>query len=292
MFQRSNRLLGRCLSMGVAAAAMFGFAGCVSQGDYDGAVETARGAQNGKITAERERDEARAAADLMRNQLTRNEAALAELRDQNSQLRKALEDAGISLKDLQDRIGRVEFGPLDAQTDEALRALAAQYPDLIVYDPERGMLRFASDLTFDSGSDAVKDTARSSLEALARILSSGTAASYEVHIIGHTDSQRITSSTARQHPTNVHLSCHRAISVRKELSGMGVAPDKMLAAGWGEFRPAVENNANGNTPQNRRVEIFLARSTATGLSTPIEPMTTRAAPERTAPPTRQPEISK
>lgn len=73
---------------------------------------------------------------------------------------------------------------------------------------------------------------------------------------------------------------------------MGVAPDKMLAAGWGEFRPAVENNANGNTPQNRRVEIFLARSTATGLSTPIEPMTTRAAPERTAPPTRQPEISK
>jgi chemotaxis protein MotB len=222
----------------------------------------------------------------------RAESSLAELKDQNAKLRKALEDAGLSLADLQKRFGSVEFGPLDQQTDEALRQLAAQYPDLIKYDPDRGMLRFASDLTFDSGSAVVKDTARSSLDALAKILNSGPASAYEVHIVGHTDSQRISSNTAKQHPTNVHLSCHRAISVRQELASMGVPPDKLLAAGWGEYRPAVPNNANGNTPQNRRVEIFLARSTATGLTTPIEPTTTRAQPERTAAPTRQPEVTK
>jgi flagellar motor protein MotB len=32
-----------------------------------------------------------------------------------------------------------------------------------------------------------------------------------------------------------------------------------MAGGWGEFRPAVANNANGNTPANRRVEIYLAK---------------------------------
>ena len=44
---------------------------------------------------------------------------------------------------------------LDPATDQALRDLAAQYPDLVVYDPDRGMIRFTSDLTFGSGSAEV-----------------------------------------------------------------------------------------------------------------------------------------
>ena len=96
--------------------------------------------------------------------------------------------------------------------------------------------------------------------------------------------------TANKHPTNMHLSCHRAISVRKELMAMGVPADKMQAAGWGETRPYVPNTSSGNTPQNRRVEIYLAR--ARGAMAAQADAGSVAAPERTTPPDRQPDISK
>ena len=153
------------------------------------------------------------------------------------------------------------------------------------------MLRFASDLTFDSGSDIVKDQAKQALSALGNILKSSAASPYEVFIVGHTDSQRISGGTAQRHPTNMHLSCHRAIAVRSALAGMGVPADKMFAAGWGENRPAVPNTGNGNTPANRRVEIFLTRSTASSMGGEIDTPTT-ATPDRETPPARQPEVEK
>jgi hypothetical protein len=55
----------------------------------------------------------------------------------------------------------------------------------------------------------------------------------------------------------MHLACHRAISVRRQLVSLGVPPDKMMSAGWGEHRPSVPNTGAGNTPQNRRVEIYI-----------------------------------
>jgi len=72
-----------------------------------------------------------------------------------------------------------------------------------------------------------------------------------------------------------------------------VPPDKMMVAGWGEFRPAVPNSGpKGNTPQNRRVEIYLTRSTATSLGGEAEPAGGAAKPDTTTPPARQPDIIK
>jgi len=295
---RSFRFSSRRLAAIAALAALpsLGLVGCVSQEEYDRTAETARGAVNGKTLAERERDEARAAADLMRNQLLRAEAAQRELDAQNAQMRAALEAAGMSIKDLERRMGDFAMGPLDATTNEALTQLAAQFPDLISYDEARGMLRFNADLTFDSGSAVVRDTARSSLLALGKVLNSSSASNYEVHIIGHTDSQRPSANTQKLHPTNMHLSCHRAISVRQELVGMGVEGAKMQAAGWGEFRPIVANSGTGNTPANRRVEIYLTRATGSLSSSDmrLEQPTPggSSTPDRATPPKRQPEVTK
>jgi len=234
--------------------------GCVGQGEYDRLYETNNSltARNAELT--RERDEARAAADLMRSSIGSGAGTMADLQKQNIELRRLLEQAMSDYRSLESRMAGLQFGPLDAATDEALTTLAAQFPDLIKYDSARGMLRFASDLTFDSGQDAVKNDAKGALSALAQVLNSGSAARYQVVVEGHTDSQRISSGTAARHPTNRHLSAHRAIAVINELSKMGVPADRMMAAGWGEHKPAVPNTGTGNTPANRRVEIFLARS--------------------------------
>jgi len=281
--------------LALAALVAGGTGGCASIDELDRSNDTARGALNARLSAEKERDELRLANEQLRGQLGRSESGLSELQAQNAALRKAMNDSGMSLDDLQKKLAALEFGPLDEKTDQALQQLAAQYPDLIKYDSARGMLRFASDLTFDSGSAIVKDSARSSIDALGKILTTSSASGYEVHIAGHTDSQRISSSTSKLHPTNVHLSCHRAISVREELTKLGVAPTKIMAAGWGEFRPLVANSSNGNTPQNRRVEIFLARATgdsSISVSEPTETARIKSTPERNTTPTRQPDITK
>lgn len=255
--------------------------GCVGQGQYDRLYETNRSltARNADLT--RERDEALAQVDLLRRNYGSSAGALAELERQNSDLRKQLDQALADYRDLDNRLASMKFGPVDPQTDRALEALAAQFPDLIKYDSSRGMLRFASDLTFDSGSDLVKENAKSALNALAQVLTSSSATNYDVVVEGHTDSQRIANpATAREHKTNRRLSAHRAVSVISELATLGVANERMMAAGWGEYRPAVPNTSSGNTPQNRRVEIFLVRSSsATTPTTTTETTTVTPTPE-------------
>ncbi|MFG0284825.1 MAG: flagellar motor protein MotB [Phycisphaerales bacterium JB039] len=179
-------------------------------------------------------------------------------RQQIAQLQDQLGIERDALADFESRLGNVQLMGIDAETSRALVALARQYPDLITYDAQRGMLQFNSDLTFGSGSDQIKPGAQETLQALANILSSGSAANYELMILGHTDAQPIGNPATRQnHPTNMHLACHRAISVRRQLVSLGVPPEKMMAAGWGEHRPVTPNTGTGNTPQNRRVEIYI-----------------------------------
>lgn len=230
------------------------------------------------LILERQLDESKREAELLRQQRAQSDRALAEHQRTIAQLQQELDAATGRLRQLDDRLRAMPLAALDPETEHALATLAAQHPTLIQFDAGRGMLRFASDLTFDSGSDVVKPEARQSLAALAQILTSSAAQAYEVHIVGHTDAQPISAAAARGHPTNMHLSCHRAIAVRRELASLGVPAEKMLAAGWGEHRPAVPNAPNGNTPQNRRVEIYLTRPATTyGAATPITPPPARQA---------------
>lgn len=292
----ARTLRGRILTgLGLLICATF-FGGCVGQGEYDRLFETNRSLTSRNAELQRERDEARAQVDLMRGNIGSSAGTLSDLQTQNASLRAQLDKALGDFRDLQSRIDSMKFGPLDADTDQALTALAAQYPDLIKYDSARGMLRFAADLTFDSGSDVVKEEAKRAIAALGQILNNTSASGYDVYIEGHTDSQRISANTAKRHPTNRHLSAHRAISVIEDLSKIGVKPGRMLAAGWGEWRPAVPNSSSGNTPANRRVEIFLVKASVGTMmldenQVPAERSGT-AKPSREKPPAKPVDMSK
>jgi chemotaxis protein MotB len=270
-----------------------GFGGCTTQQNYDQLVDANRSLKDRNEDLRRTNQELESENALLQRQRTANENAVAELTRVNSSLRQQLQAAGVALDEFGNRLAGLQFGSLDPETDRALTALAAQFPDVIRYDSARGMLRFASDVTFASGSDQVQDGVRSSLQALAQILTSSAAAPYEVLIVGHTDSQKISAGTAQRHPTNMHLSAHRAISVRSSLSSMGVPADRMYAAGWGEHRPISANaQPSGNTPANRRVEIYLTR--ATGVQPESNTAATSSTPpvRREAMPTRQPDMTK
>ena len=73
------------------------------------------------------------------------------------------------------------------------------------------------------------------------------------------------AATKAKHPTNWHLSAHRAISVQKILAGAGVAESRTAVVGMGEFRPIEPNKANkGGNPRNRRVEMYIVPAKSIG----------------------------
>lgn len=242
------------VTAGLAFAGNLG--GCASNTDL---LDSSRALQERNTQLLAENQSLRAALDAAQGELGGLRKANSDLRALSDQLLAENARLKDQLAQFDANLANLKFAALDVETDSALRDLAAQYPDLIEYDSARGILRFKSDLTFASGSDVVSSAGKSSIEALARILNATAAQNYDLRIVGHTDSQRISAATARNHPTNWHLSTHRAISVGRELQSMGIDPARIEAAGRGEYDPLVPNTASGNTPQNRRVDIYIVR---------------------------------
>ena len=231
--------------------------GCVQQDKYDNTVMSARSLKEQLVAAEQERDTARANIEEVRSQLAQAQTTNADLRGQVTEIDAEFQQQLAKYDELLQRVSRIEFGPLPVELEIALDELADQYPALLSFDAQHGLLRFSSDFSFDLGSAELRSTAESTIVTLADILNSEQATAFELRLIGHTDNVPIERpSTLRQHPTNVHLSVHRAISVRDSLVAAGVDAARIQVAGYGEFRPIVANGAKG-AAANRRVELVM-----------------------------------
>ena len=106
-----------------------------------------------------------------------------------------------------------------------------------------------SDLSFDTGSYAIKSNMRPVLDQFASGLSGQ---NYDVRIVGHTDN---TGSYAINQP----LSVNRANSVRDYLGARGVNTSRISTSGVADTQPLASNANEYGRAQNRRVEIFLGQ---------------------------------
>jgi chemotaxis protein MotB len=75
-----------------------------------------------------------------------------------------------------------------------------------------------------------------------------------IRVDGHTDKRPLTGG---RFPDNWALSTARATSVVKYLVSQGVSPQRLAAAGFGEFQPLVEGESTEQLAQNRRIEFKL-----------------------------------
>jgi len=148
---------------------------------------------------------------------------------------------------------------LPVELSTMLEDFAKQQPDMVEYDSSRGIVKFKSDLLFDKGSDTVAASAIEAVKSLSTILNSEQGKKFDVIIAGHTDDIPIQKPETRaKHPTNWHLSSHRAIAVLNVMAGSGIESKRMSVRGFGEFRPIAENKPNkGGNERNRRVEIYI-----------------------------------
>ncbi len=220
-------------------------------------VEQERDALKLSLHAEQARAgalEQRMEAEQLKRSATR--AEVARLREQIDKLTQHNQDLQAALDRIKNReLERptVAVSPLPANVDRALQDLAGRFSGRIWYDQPRGAVSFANDRLFDSGSDVVRTDAHAALHELAAILAMPELADFDVVVVGHTDASPITRpETLARHPSNWHLSVHRALAVKDVLMGAGVPPTRVGVMGYGDQRPASDDPAS-----NRRVEVFI-----------------------------------
>ena len=118
--------------------------------------------------------------------------------------------------------------------------------------PGGAMIAIEGSVLFDSGKAKLRSQAQRTLEDVVSALR-GQYSDKEILVFGHTDDQPISKSGWQD---NYELSAERALAVVRWLKDRGVQPDRLAAAGCGEYRPRVPNSSADNRQKNRRVEIF------------------------------------
>ncbi|MBN1759563.1 MAG: flagellar motor protein MotB [Chitinispirillaceae bacterium] len=114
-------------------------------------------------------------------------------------------------------------------------------------------VKVADPIGFDIGEADIKPELISVLSQIAEII--GRVDGTQIRVEGHTDDIPIHT---REYPSNWELSAARALNVVKFLASRGnIAPARLSAIGYGEYRPLVPNTSVKNRVQNRRIEIFV-----------------------------------
>ena len=138
-----------------------------------------------------------------------------------------------------------------------LRAILGNRPDIRIVGDR---FVFQSEVFFDTGKSTLdKPEGRAELDALASALLElekkipGEIA-WVLRVDGHTDVRPINSPQFRN---NWDLSAARAISVVQYLIGKGVSPQRLVAAGFGEFQPIDSDKTDEAFNRNRRIELKL-----------------------------------
>ncbi len=145
---------------------------------------------------------------------------------------------------------------------EILKELAVEIGrgEVIVKDRSTGLIVDVSDkVLFDTGAIEIKDHGKAVLRQVAKSLMG--ARGHVFQIGGHTDSDPIVSPEVKERfPTNWELSSARATNVVRFLSEKcGVPGERLVAAGYARYRPAVPNTTDENKARNRRIEIAVVR---------------------------------
>jgi chemotaxis protein MotB len=194
---------------------------------------------------------------------------LLELRDQIATLNAALEaseqkarEQEVQIADLGTRLNAAlasKVAELAAYRSEffgRLKEVLGERPDVRIVGDR---FVFQSEVLFDVGSAEIAEAGKAQLAQFARTLIEISAEIPEdidwiLRVDGHTDPRPIAT---RQFRSNWELSAARAIAVVNFLQSQGVPPRRLVAAGFGEYRPLDETADEEAFRRNRRIELKL-----------------------------------
>ena len=247
------------------------------EGERDRIRGAAQGAQSSNDAGKAEVGRLSSQIDLEKAATARAVAQIEILNQQISALRRqiaALEsaldvtekkekDAQLHIADLGQRLNvalaqRVqELSRYRSDFFGKLRDILGNRPDIRVVGDR---FVFQSEVFFDSGQAVLRPEGRTELDKLATALLDlekqiPSEINWVLRVDGHTDTRPLSGTT--QFKTNWDLSAGRAISVVQYLISKGVPPQRLVAAGFGEFQPIDPGTTDESHSRNRRIELKL-----------------------------------
>ena len=167
-----------------------------------------------------------------------------------SSMKGNLQEKNIRIQELEQMLNLKEGNMQTVRTD--LNDIVAEFSARDLSVEERGgklYVSLSSALLFPSGSTRLNAEGRNAVRKLAEALKNNP--DIDILVEGHTDSQGRAAA-------NWNLSVDRAVSVTNALTDFGLSPERITAAGRGEFMPIASNQSAQGRARNRRTEIVIS----------------------------------
>ncbi|MHB1205794.1 MAG: peptidoglycan -binding protein, partial [Rhodospirillaceae bacterium] len=204
--------------------------------------------------------EAQAQAALMSQQLQDMQTELQRLAATLDASDKLTAEQKAQISDLGKRMNRALAGKVQelqryrSEFFGRLRDILGTRPGITVVGDR---FVFQSEVLFASGSADLGLDGQQQMNQLARTLLDVAKAipsdiNWILRVDGHTDSQPINTAAFR---SNWELSTARAIAVVRYLTAQGIPPERLAAAGFGEFQPLDSGTDAAARAKNRRIEL-------------------------------------
>jgi chemotaxis protein MotB len=188
----------------------------------------------------------------LENKLTEAKEAQTKVAGERDQLsterQKAIDEKERALKELEQLKGDLT-ADLGAELESGDIKIQRRGRELVVDVSEK--------ILFDVGKTEVNEHGKTVLEHVAKALAKFT--KHVIQVGGHTDNTPVTSKDVQEkYPTNWELSTARATNVVRFFQEKGKIPgDRLMAAGFAEYRPVSPNNTEAGRRLNRRIEVVL-----------------------------------
>ena len=203
-----------------------------------------------QLTVARDETQARVAQLVQQNDEREARTVLADA--EREQLRTALAGANTQLEQLQ------AFSAATQDQIAELEQLRAKFQRMIdsgalsiTFRRGRMIVEMPAAVLFDSGSADLSAAGQATVIAVAKVLRS--VPRHRFLVGGHTDNVPV----VKQYESNWELSAARAVRVTEMLTKHGVAPKRLVVAGYSEFDPVASNGNDAGRQKNRRIEIIL-----------------------------------
>jgi chemotaxis protein MotB len=167
-----------------------------------------------------------------------------------SSMKGSLQEKNIRIQELEQMLNLKEGNMQTVRAD--LNDIVAEFSARDLSVEERGgklYVSLSSALLFPSGSTQLNAEGRTAVRKLSQALKNNP--DIDILVEGHTDSQGSAM-------TNWNLSVDRAVAVTNALTDSGVNPERITAAGRGEFMPIASNQSAQGRARNRRTEIVIS----------------------------------
>src|SRR5271170_2908289 len=204
-----------------------------------------------------------AEVDVLNQQISALRKQLAAIEDALSASEAANKESQSKIADLGQRLNVAlaqkvqELNRYRSDFFGRLRQILGARPDVRVVGDR---FVFQSSVLFDVGKADISPAGHQSLDTLAAAVVDlqreiPPDIPWILRVDGHTDNSPITG--AGPYKSNWELSAARAVAVVQYLISKGVEPDRLAAAGFGEFQPIDQGTDEDSRARNRRIELKL-----------------------------------